>query len=80
MNKRLRNSVELASKKLEEVQYAFNEIGKNLTYCGFGKEEPILLLRDNSIYLSWNHLEMSIEEAVERMEEYGYINIGDFDR
>ena len=79
MNKRLRNSVAKALKKLNEADRAVQAIEKHLTFFRFEGEEPsVSTCNGDEIILVYRGSEMSIEEAIERMEEYGYISPDDF--
>ena len=79
MNKRLRNSVAKALKKLNEAESAVQVIEAHLTFSGFRGDEPcVSVCSGGEIILEYKGFEMSIEEAVERMEEYGYISRSDF--
>lgn len=79
MNKRLREAVKKALIKQTEADCAIKEIEKHLAFCGFRDEEPcVSACSGGEIILEYKGLEMPIEEAIERMEEYGYINIRDF--
>lgn len=79
MNKRLRNSVAKALRKLNEADLAVQAIEKRLVFSGFRGDEPsVSVCSGGEIILEYKGLEMSIEEAIERMEEYGYISRSDF--
>lgn len=79
MNKRLRNSVAKALKKLNEAENAVQVIENHLTFSGFRGDEPcVSVCSGGEIILEYKGFEMSIEEAIERMEEYGYISRSDF--
>lgn len=79
MNKRLRNSVAKALKKLNEAECAVKVIETHLTFSGFRGDEPcVSVCNGGEIILEYKGFEMSIEEAIERMEEYGYISRSDF--
>lgn len=79
MNKRLRNSVAKALKKLNEAENAVQVIETHLTLSGFRGDEPcVSVCSGGEIILEYKGFEMSIEEAIERMEEYGYISRSDF--
>ena len=75
MNKKLRKAVKTASDKLNEAECAVQCISKYLCFSGFFGDEPVVSDANGSheIFLVWNGEEMPIEEAIERMEEYGYI-------
>ena len=79
MNKGLRNSVAKALKKLNEANSAVQEIEPHLTFSGFRGDKPcVSVCSGGEIILEYKGFEMSIEEAIERMEEYGYIRRSDF--
>lgn len=79
MNKRLRNSVTRAFKKLNEADCAVQTIENHLIFSGFKGDEPnVSVCSGSEIILEYKGFEMSIEEAIERMEEYGYISRSDF--
>jgi SOS response regulatory protein OraA/RecX len=79
MDKRLRNSVAKALKKLNEAECAVQVIETHLTFSGFRGDEPcVSVCNGGEIILEYKGFEMSIEEAIERMEEYGYISRSDF--
>lgn len=79
MNKRLRNSVAKALKKLNEAESAVQAIEKHLAFSGFRGDEPsVSVCGGGEIILGYKGFEISIEEAIERMEEYGYISRSDF--
>ena len=79
MNKRLRNAAAKALKKLKEADCAVQAIEKHLTFSGFRDDEPnVTACSGEEIVLEYKGHEMSIEEAIERMEEYGYISRSDF--
>ena len=79
MNKRLRNSVTKALKKLNEAESAIQVVETLLVFSGFRGDEPhVSACHGDEIILEYKGFEMSIEEAIERMEEYGYISRSDF--
>ena len=79
MKKRLRNSVSKALGKLNEADLAVQAIEKHLVFYGFRGDEPsVSACSGGEIILEYKGFEMSIEEAIERMEEYGYISRSDF--
>jgi SOS response regulatory protein OraA/RecX len=79
MNKRLRNSVSKAFRKLNEADLAVQAIERHLVFSGFRGDEPFVsACSGGEIILEYKGFEMSIEEAIERMEEYGYISRSDF--
>ena len=79
MNKRLRNSVAKALKKLNEAECAVQAIEKHLVFSGFRGDEPsVSACGGGGIILEYKGFELFIEEAIERMEEYGYISCSDF--
>lgn len=79
MNKRLRNSVTKALKKLNEAESAVQVVETYLVFSGFRGDEPhVSACNGDEIILEYKGFEMSIEEAIERMEEYGYISRSDF--
>jgi hypothetical protein len=79
MNKRLRNSVAKALKKLNEAESAVQAIETHLTFSGFRGDEPcVSVCSGGEIILEYKGFEMSIEEAIERMEKYGSIRRSDF--
>lgn len=79
MNKKLRNSVINALKKLNEADCAVQMIERYLTFARFdGREPQVTACNGDEIILEYQGREMPIEEAIERMEEYGYITPSDF--
>ena len=79
MNNGLRRSVKEALKKLDEADLAVQAIEKHLVFSGFRGDEPsVSACSGGEIILEYKGFEMSIEEAIERMEEYGYISRSDF--
>ena len=80
MNKKLRAAVKWAERKLDETDCALQLIEKNLTFFRFGNDKPKVSVCNgsNEIILEYRGREMPIEEAIERMEEYGYITNDDF--
>lgn len=79
MNKGLRNSVKKALKKLNEADLAVRAIEKHLIFSGFRGDEPsVSACSGDEIILEYKGFEISIEEAIERMEKYGYISRSDF--
>ena len=79
MNKRLRNSVAKAFEKLNEASCAVQEIERHLIFSGFKGDEPaVSACNGDDIILEYKGYEMSIEEAIERMEDCGYISRSDF--
>lgn len=79
MNKRLRNSVTKAFRKLTEAESAIQVIDTHLVFSGFRGDKPqVSACNGGEIILEYKGFEMSIEEAIERMEEYGYISRSDF--
>ncbi len=79
MNKRLREAVKRALKKMNEADCAVQTIEKHLTFSGFRGDEPrVSACIGGEIILEYKGFEMPIEEAIERMEEYGYISRSDF--
>lgn len=79
MNKKLRGCVAKASKKLNEADCALQAIESLLTFSGFKDCEPsVSACSGDEIILEYKGFEMSIEEAIERMEEYGCIRPSDF--
>ena len=56
------------------------EIERHLVFYKFGEDKPQLCLDEYSnIMLKYNGKEMSSDEFVERMEEFGYISKDDFE-
>lgn len=56
------------------------EIERHLVFYKFGEDKPQLCLDEYSnIMLKYNGKEMSSDEFVERMEEFGYISKADFE-
>ena len=79
MNKKLRNAVEKAKKKLNEAGCAVQEIETHLTFAQFNGHTPhVSPCNDDEIILEYYGREMAIEDAIERMEDYGYITPDDF--
>ena len=79
MNRGLRESVKEASRKQTEADCAIKAIEKHLTFSGFRGDEPrVSACSGGEIILEYKGFEMPIEEAIERMEEYGYISRSDF--
>ena len=74
MNKKLRNAVKKAEDKLNEANCAVQSIEPHLVFCGFDKILPqVSACNGDEIIIEYFGSEMSIKEAVERMEDYGYI-------
>lgn len=80
MNKKLREAVKNAQVKLNEADCAVQSIWCCLTFCHFGGDEPNISSCNgsNELILEYHGREMPIEDAVKRMEEYGYITPDDF--
>lgn len=80
MNKKLRHAVKKAETKLNEADCAVQCIEKYLTFARFNEVTPQVSTCNGSheIILEYYGRELSIEEAIERMEEYGYITPDDF--
>lgn len=79
MNKKLRNSVIKALKKLNDADCAIQQIEWHLTFARFdGREPQVTACNGDEIILEYQGREMSIEKTIERMEEYGYITPSDF--
>lgn len=79
MNKQLRAVVERAYRKINEAQTAIEEIQSFLTFSFFDDNPPAITRnKGDEIILEWCGVEMSIERAIEYMEEYGYITPYDF--
>lgn len=79
VNKSLRASVRRAYKKINEAQTAIEEIQHHIVCHRFEDNPPAIThTKDNELILEWNGAEMSIETAIEYMEEYGYITPYDF--
>ena len=80
MNKKLREAVKTASDKLNEADCAVQNIHKYLIFSGFSGDEPKTSACNGSheIILEYYGNEMTIEEAIDRMENIGYITLHDF--
>lgn len=80
MNKKLREAVKTASDKMNDAECALQRISIYLCYSGFSGDEPKVSCANGSheIFLEWNGFEMRIEDAIERMEDYGFITPKDF--
>lgn len=79
MNKKLRQAVKKAETKLNEANCALQCIEKYLTFARFNGVTPqVSACNGDEIILEYYGRELPIEEAVERMEEYGYITPDDF--
>ena len=79
MNKKLRQAVKLAESKLNEASCAIQSIDRHLTFARFGNIEPqVSACNGDEIILEYYGREMSIEDAIARMEETGYITPDDF--
>lgn len=79
MNKKLRNAVEKARMKLNEASCAVQEIETYLTFAQFNGDTPhVVACTGDEIILEYYGREMTVEDAIERMEDYGYITPDDF--
>lgn len=79
MNKQLRTAVKKAECKLNEASCAVQCIEKYLTFHRFSGDTPqVTACSGDEIILEYYGREMSIEDAIERMEDYGYITPDDF--
>ena len=79
MNKKLRNAVEKAKRKLNEASCAVQEIETHLTFAQFNGDTPhVSACNGDKIILEYQGKELTVEDAIERMEEYGYITPDDF--
>ena len=78
MNKNLRKAVQLAEQKLNEASCAVQSIESHLTFCRFSGTEPqVSVCNGDEIILEYYGREMPIEDAIERMEQVGYITPDD---
>ena len=79
MNKKLRNAVEKAKMKLNEASCAVQEIETHLTFAQFNGDTPrVGACNGDEIILVYYGREMTVEDAIEIMEDYGYITPDDF--
>ena len=79
MNNKLRKAVKEAESKLNEASCAVQNIEQYLTFARFDRDEPqVSACNGDEIILEYYGREMPIEEAVERMEQYGYITPDEF--
>ena len=79
MNKKLRDAVAKAEQKINEADCAIQAIKLHLTFARFGSEEPkVIACSGDEIILEYRGREIPIKNAIERMEEYGYILPDDF--
>lgn len=80
MDKKLRNAVKIAERKLNEASCAVQKIEEYLIFAHFDIVTPrVSACNGDEIILEYYGREMPIEEAIERMEEYGYITKEDFE-
>ena len=79
MNKTLRKAVAVATSKLNEAELAVQNLQKFFSFKGFGEVKPrVSSSNSGDIIIEYCGYEMDINEAIERMEEYGYIAKTDF--
>jgi hypothetical protein len=76
----LRNALAKASSKLTEAECAVSALQPFFVFHNFfGEEEPqVTACSGGEIILEYRGHEMPIEEAIERMEDYGFISKSDF--
>lgn len=79
MSKKLSNIVSDVSAKLGSIRMLLRELKEEFVFAQFKGDEPeFVIKRMERIVLEYHCMEMSIEEAIERMDEYGYITPDDF--
>ena len=79
MNKNLRDAVAKAEQKINEADFAIQEIELHLVFARFESEKPkVTACSGGEIILEYRGREIPIKDAIERMEEYGYILPDDF--
>lgn len=75
---KLRNAVDKALQKSNELSGALQVIGKHLAFKGFGNEEPdVSMCNGDEIILYHKGKSLDIETAIDYMESQGYIDIDD---
>lgn len=77
---KLRNALAKALSKLTEAECAVSALQPFFTFREFyaGEEPQVTACSGGEIILEYKGHEMSIEEAIERMEDYGFISKYDF--
>lgn len=79
MNKKLRDAVKKAEKKLNEASCAVQSIEPHLTFARFNGVTPqVSACNGDEIILEYYGREIPIETVIEIMEERGYITPDDF--
>lgn len=79
MNKKLRKAVKDAELKLNEANYAVQNIERYLTFARFNRDEPqVTACNGDEIILEYYGREIPIERAIEIMEYSGCITPDDF--
>lgn len=80
-NTTLRNAISKAEQKINEADAAIQAIQPLLVFHNFPDENNLPQVTSGNgdeIFLEYDGKEMDINEALERMEEYGYISKYDF--
>ena len=77
---KLRNALAKALSKLTEAECAVSALQPFFVFHNFfDEEEPqVTACSGREIILEYKGHEMTIEEAIERMEDYGFISKSDF--
>lgn len=76
----LRNLVKRAEQKESELSIALQNIEKELVFKGFQDETPnVSMCAGCEIILEYHGSEIDIKEAIELMEEIGYISKDNFE-
>lgn len=77
---KLRNALAKALSKLTEAECAVGALQPFFIFHEFyeGEEPQVTACSGGEIILEYKGYEMSIEEAIERMEDYGFISKYDF--
>lgn len=77
---KLRNALAKALSKLTEAECAVSALQPFFVFHNFfDEEEPqVTACSGGEIILEYKGHEMTIEEAIERMEDYGFISKSDF--
>ena len=75
----LRKLVNVAEGKESELSIAIQNIERHLVFCGFRSETPhVSMCTGCEIILEYQGSELDIKNAIELMEERGYITKDDF--
>lgn len=75
----LRKLVNVAESKESELSFALQNIERHLVFCGFGRKIPhVSMCTGCEIILEYQGSELNIKNAIELMEERGYITKEDF--